>query len=81
MLRRLVASVALKRCAPRATRPLKPYQFGVSTKIGSETVIHATRVWTDQHRLKTEYALLQVDLENVFSKVSRQCFIREFNRH
>ena len=79
-LRRLVAAVALKRCAPKATRLMKPHQFGVSSKNGSETVIHATRACTDQHRHNTEFALLQFDLENAFNKVCR-CFLREINRH
>lgn len=80
-LRRIVSSIALSRVVQRARDHLAPFQLGVATKNGSETIIHATRKWIEKMGNNNNYAMLQLDLKNAFNLISRRVILRETRRH
>ena len=80
-LRRLVAAIALSRITEKVKQHVGPHQVGVCTKGGAEATIHAVRDLVNQLGHKPDVALLQIDLNNAFNRVSRRAFIRETTKH
>lgn len=78
---RLVSVAVLARHKSDAQRLLRPLQFGVARRNGTELVVHATREWVAQMGHDNRYASLQVDLQNAFNIVSRRAMLREVRRH
>ena len=79
-IRRLIASILMRRIRDQAAEHLAPHQVGVATKAGCEAIIHAVRDMTETLGDKPAYALLQIDLKNAFNLVSRRAFLHEVSK-
>ena len=75
-IRRIVASVLLRRHAPEIKSYLAPHQVGVMARNGAESVIHAVRALTERHGQRDELALLKVDFTNAFNLIARPAFLQ-----
>ncbi len=63
-LRRMVSSIIIARHSNEIRDFLAPHQLGVSTRCGTEVVIHATRELTKRFGHRPDLAILQLDLRN-----------------
>ncbi|KAL2630334.1 hypothetical protein R1flu_015020 [Riccia fluitans] len=52
----------------------EPWQFGVATGGGCETIVHGLRATLDLH---PDWVVLQLDIRNAFNTVSREAIFRE----
>ena len=80
-LRRMVSSIAMSRVKAHAKYLHAPFELGVITKAGAETIIHGVRKWVDTLGNNDQYGMLQVNLRNAFNLVSRRVILRETQRH
>lgn len=74
-LRRVISSPAMDHVSKSAEKWFNPLRFGIDTRNGTVSVVHAVRR-VHQHRgNNSEYAMLCVDLSNELNIVNRKAFL------
>ena len=76
-MKRLVSKTLAKQFAPELQAACLPYQFGLSTRAGTDCVGHIIRAATDANPRAT---LLSIDGVGAFDHVKRQCMLGALTR-
>ena len=80
--RRLTSKCLAFSVSPRAALYLRPLQFGVGVKGGTEGIVHSIRSITEDENIHHEDKwVLQVDLENAHNLVDREAAFSEIRTH
>ena len=80
-LRRLVSNLVIRRHTEPISELLQEHQAGVSTRNGSDAIIHAVRQLQTNHGHDDTMVLLQLDFANAFNVISRAAFRRQLRIH
>lgn len=79
-LRRIVSYLFMRRVSHSAQAFLEPLQVGVSTRGGTEAIVHASRRLIEEKGRDKSYGLLQIDLKKLFNLVNRQAILSVVRR-
>ena len=80
-LRKLVSTLLMQRVKIPTSEYLRPIQWGVATKYGTEVITHATRACVDKLGYDPSYGLFKADFRNAFNLISRKMILVEARKH
>ena len=73
LLRRLVSRCLAQRYAKQIHQACLPHQYALSTRAGTEAVVHALTTDSEQHPTRT---ILSVDGIGAYDTISRNCMLQ-----
>ena len=79
LIRRIAGKVLVARYQATVTTELAPYQVGVGSRLGAESIIHKSRAWISQ--APPDHVLLQLDFKNAYNTLSREQILKAVAKH